>query len=265
MYMPSVLPCACTIAGSDSGGGAGIQADLKTFSALGVWGTTVVTAITAQNTRKVYRLDPVPESLVTAQLDAVLEDFDIRAFKTGMLGTAGIIRVVERGLPLHCPLIVDPVLVATSGGRLLELGDEEALKTTLLPRATVVTPNIPEAAVLSGMPCITTVEEMSEAALQIMDLGPVYVVIKGGHLAGDAAVDLLVGPSSDILLSSPRYPHTVHGSGCCFSAAMTGYMALGSTVPEAFRKAKSFIDIAIREAVLSRLGGYSVNPHRETI
>ncbi|MDD1706984.1 MAG: bifunctional hydroxymethylpyrimidine kinase/phosphomethylpyrimidine kinase, partial [Methanoregulaceae archaeon] len=184
------LPCACTIAGSDSGGGAGIQADLKTFSALGVWGTTVVTAITAQNTRVVFRFVPVPESLVTAQLDAVIEDFDIRAFKTGMLGTAGIIRAVERGLPRHCPLVVDPVMVATSGSRLLQLGDEEEFIITLLPRATVVTPNIPEASLLSGM-SITTIDEMREAARQIMDFGPEYVVIKGGHLEGSKVTDIL--------------------------------------------------------------------------
>ena len=256
------LPCACTIAGSDSGGGAGIQADLKTFSALGVWGTTVVTAITAQNTREVFRFVPVSESLITAQLDAVIEDFDIRAFKTGMLGTAGVIRAVERGLPLHCPLVVDPVMVATSGSRLLQLGDEEEFIITLLPRATVVTPNIPEASLLSGM-SITTIDEMREAARQIMDFGPEYVVIKGGHLEGSKVTDILFGPSSELSLTGPRHPYQVHGSGCCFSAAMTAYMALGCEVPEAFRKAKGFINIAIRDSVMSKSGNYSVNPQYE--
>jgi len=254
-------PCACSIAGSDSGAGAGIQADLKTFTAVGVWGTTVVTAITAQNTREVYRVCMVSEMMVAAQLDAVMADFDIRAFKTGMLGTAGIIRTVDRTLPPQCPLVVDPVMVATSGARLLKPNAEQELIGTLLPRATVVTPNIPEAVVLSGMN-ISTLEEMRQAALLIMELGPQYVLIKGGHLEGDEVTDILVGPSSELVLSGSRYPHPVHGSGCCFSAAMTAYIALGCTVPEAFRKAKVFIDMAIREAVVSGSGRYSVNPRQ---
>ena len=257
----SSIPCACTIAGSDSGGGAGIQADLKTFSAIGVWGTTVISAITAQNTQGVLGVTLVPEEMVALQLDAVLDDFDVRAFKTGMLGTAGIIRVVDRHLPPRCPLVVDPVMVATSGSRLLDPGAEQELIVTLLSRATVVTPNIPEAVVLSGM-SISSTSDMREAALRIMEFGPEYVVIKGGHLEGDEVTDLLVGSSSELCLTSPRYPHQVHGSGCCFSAAITAYMALGCTVPDGFRKAKKFIDAAIRDAVVSRSGKYSVNPSR---
>jgi hydroxymethylpyrimidine/phosphomethylpyrimidine kinase len=257
----SSLPCACTIAGSDSGGGAGIQADLKTFTAIGVWGTTVITALTAQNTREVYQVCMVPETMVAAQLDAVMADFDIRAFKTGMLGTAGIIRTVDRVLPPRCPLVVDPVMVATSGSRLLEPSAEQELIGTLLPRATVVTPNIPEAVVLSGMN-ISILKEMKEAALLIMELGPQYVLIKGGHLEGSEVTDILVGPSSEWVLSGPRHPYAVHGSGCCFSAAITAYMALGCSVPEAVRKAKEFIDRAIRDAVESGSGRYSVNPRQ---
>ena len=252
-------PAACTIAGSDSGGGAGIQADLKTFSAIGVWGTTVITALTAQNTREVSQVCMVPEVMVAAQLEAVMADFDIRAFKTGMLGTAAVIRTVDRVLPHRCPLVVDPVMVATSGARLLDESAEYELIGTMLPRATVVTPHIPEAAVLSGME-ISSVDGMREAALAIMELGPEYVLIKGGHLEGTEVVDLLAGPSSELILSGPRYPYDVHGSGCCFSAAMTAYMALGCTVPEAFRKGKAFITAAIREAVVSVSGRYSVNP-----
>ncbi|HON80963.1 MAG TPA: bifunctional hydroxymethylpyrimidine kinase/phosphomethylpyrimidine kinase [Methanoregulaceae archaeon] len=254
-------PAACTIAGSDSGGGAGIQADLKTFSAIGVWGTTVITALTAQNTQDVYRVCMVPEAMVAAQLEAVMADFDIRAFKTGMLGSAAIIRTVDRVLPPRCPLVVDPVMVATSGARLLDEGAGDELIGTLLPRATVVTPNIPEAVVLSGME-ISTIDEMREAALAIMELGPEYVLVKGGHLEGAEVVDLLVGPGPELVLSGARYPHDVHGSGCCFSAAITAYLALGCTVPEAFREGKAFIAAAIREAVVSKSGRYSVNPPR---
>jgi hydroxymethylpyrimidine/phosphomethylpyrimidine kinase len=254
------LPCACSIAGSDSGGGAGIQADLRTFTAVGVWGTTVVTAITAQNTKGVLGVSMVPEEMVALQIRAVLDDFDIRAFKTGMLGTAGIIRTVAENLPSGIPLVVDPVMVATSGSRLLEERAEQELITTLLPRATVVTPNVPEAMVLSGLSRITTRDEMKEAADRIRDLGPEFVIIKGGHLGGDEAGDLLVGQGTELFLTGHRYPYPVHGSGCCFSAAIAAYFALGCAVPEAFRKTKVFIDAAIRDAVESVSGNRSVNP-----
>jgi hydroxymethylpyrimidine/phosphomethylpyrimidine kinase len=253
-------PIACTIAGSDSGGGAGIQADLKTFTALGVWGTTVVTAITAQNPRHVLGISMVPEEMVALQLDAVLEDFDVRAFKTGMLGTAGIIRTVAGKVPDGIPLVVDPVMIATSGAALLEPDAEQELIDTLLPRATVVTPNIPEAMALAGMGRISNKAGMLEAAWIILGLGPEYVVIKGGHREGDEVMDLLVGKGTEIFLSGPRYPHQVHGSGCCFSAAMAGYLALGCTVEEAFRKTKEFIDTAIRDAGTSRSGLFRVQP-----
>jgi hydroxymethylpyrimidine/phosphomethylpyrimidine kinase len=257
---PSSLPSACTIAGSDSGGGAGIQADLKTFTAIGVWGTTVITAITAQNPRHVLGISNVSEEMVALQIDAVLEDFDIRAFKTGMLGTAGIIRTVAGKLPAGIPLVVDPVMVATSGARLLEPEAEQELIDTLLPKATAVTPNIPEAMELSGMDKISGKAGMLEAAWIIRSLGPEYVIIKGGHLEGKEVIDLLVGKGVEIFLSGPRYPSAIHGSGCCFSAAMAGYLALGLSVEEAFRKTKVFIDTVIQEGVVSKSGHYSSNP-----
>ncbi|MDD1705930.1 MAG: bifunctional hydroxymethylpyrimidine kinase/phosphomethylpyrimidine kinase, partial [Methanoregulaceae archaeon] len=191
--MSSIPPAACTIAGSDSGGGAGIQADLKTFTALGIWGTSVITAVTAQNTKEVAGFCMVPEEMVLLQLEAVLDDFDIRAIKTGMLGTAGMIRTVARALPPDIPLVLDPVMIATSGSRLLDEDATGVLLCTLLPRATVVTPNIPEALVLSGMKRIESLSEMKEAGRTILDLGPDYVVMKGGHLSGEEAVDILVG------------------------------------------------------------------------
>jgi hydroxymethylpyrimidine/phosphomethylpyrimidine kinase len=258
--MHSPLPVACAIAGSDSGGGAGFQADLKTFTALGIWGTTVVTAVTAQNPRHVLGISMVPEEMVALQLDAVLEEFDVRAFKTGMLGTAGITRTVAGKVPEGVPLVVDPVMVATSGAVLLEPEAEQELIDALLPKATVVTPNIPEAMALAGMGRISGRAGMLEAAWIILGLGPEYVVIKGGHLEGPEAIDLLVGPGTEIFLSGPRHPRQVHGSGCCFSAAMAGYLALGCGIEEAFRKTKGFMDTAIRDAGASRSGLYSVKP-----
>jgi hydroxymethylpyrimidine/phosphomethylpyrimidine kinase len=258
--MQTAMTAACTIAGSDSGGGAGIQADLKTFTAIGVWGTTVITAITAQNPRHVLGVSTIPEEMVALQIDAVLEDFEIAAFKTGMLGTAGIIRTVARKLPEGIPLVVDPVMVATSGARLLELDAEQELIDTLLPISMVVTPNVPEAMVLSGLEKISGRAGMLEAAWIIRSLGPEYVIIKGGHLEGKEVNDLLVGKGVEIFLSGPRYPHHVHGSGCCFSAAMAGYLALGLSVEEAFHKSKAFIGQAIKGASPDRSGSYSVNP-----
>jgi len=251
---------ALTIAGSDSGGGAGIQADLKTFAALGIWGTSVITAITAQNTQGVLGVSMVPEAIVTLQIKAVLEDFPILVIKTGMLGTAGMIQAVARALPPDIPLVLDPVIVATSGSRLLEEDATTILLCTLLPRATVVTPNIPEALVLSGMKQIATIPDMKEAGRRILDLGPDYVVVKGGHLPGTEAVDILIGPDTEIMVKSPKYPYEVHGSGCCFSAAMAGYLAHDCSVDLAFSKAKAFIEGAIQRAVLSRSGRYSVRP-----
>ena len=256
----SAPPAALTIAGSDSGGGAGIQADLKTFAALGIWGTSVVTAVTAQNTREVLGVSMVPEAIVTLQIKAVLEDFPIRAIKTGMLGSAGMIRTVAKVIPPSIPLVLDPVMVATSGSRLLDEDATAVLLCTLLPRATVVTPNIPEALILSGMKHITTIPEMKEAGRTILDLGPDYVVVTGGHLPGDEAVDILVGPDTEMMLKSPKYPYQVHGSGCCFSAAMAGYLAHDCSVDLAFSKAKGFMDGAIQGAVVSKSGHYSVRP-----
>jgi len=259
-------PAACTIAGSDPGAGAGIQADLKTFAALGVWGTTVITAVTAQNTRGVLGYTMVPEEHVLLQLEAVLADFDIRAIKTGMLGTAGMIRAVARRLPRDIPLVVDPVMVATSGGRLFDDKATGVLLCELLPRATVVTPNLEEARVLSGVDRIGTVAEMEAAGRRILALGPDYVVMKGGHLPGDEAVDLLIGHGKVVRLAGQRYPRDVHGSGCCFSAAITAYLALGCSVEDAFAGAKAFTADAIRDAVPGRSGRYSVLPggKRET-
>ncbi|HOI13170.1 MAG TPA: bifunctional hydroxymethylpyrimidine kinase/phosphomethylpyrimidine kinase [Methanoculleus sp.] len=238
---------ACSVAGSDSGGGAGIQADLKTFTALGVFGLTVITAVTAQNTREVRGTWMLPPPAVRAQMEAVADDFLIGAWKTGMLGNAANVRAVAEALPEGTALVIDPVMVSTSGHRLLAEDAVRDLAELLIPRAAIVTPNIPEAEVLGRMR-VTTVEEMAEVGRRVLDLGARAVVVKGGHLAGGAAVDILVDRDGEIRLSGERYPYSVHGSGCCFSAALTAYLARGMPARRAFAAAREFIDTAIREA-----------------
>jgi hydroxymethylpyrimidine/phosphomethylpyrimidine kinase len=254
------IPCACTIAGSDSGGGAGIQADLKTFTALGVWGTTVITAVTAQHPGAVTGVWPLPPEAVAAQIEAVLEGFPIRAFKTGMLANREIILTVAEHLPGGIPLVVDPVMVATSGGILMEPGAGEALMEALLPLATIVTPNLAEAAALAGSGPITTEEGMRLAAGRILEMGPQAVIVKGGHLATRDAVDLLVDRDGELLLRGERYPYDVHGSGCSFSAALAAFLARGEPVREAAVHAKAFMGPALRNAYPSQQGPPSVNP-----
>ncbi|WP_241481293.1 bifunctional hydroxymethylpyrimidine kinase/phosphomethylpyrimidine kinase [Methanoculleus sediminis] len=250
---------ACSVAGSDSGGGAGIQADLKTFTALGVFGLTVVTAVTAQNTREVRGTWMLPPDAVRAQMEAVADDFFIGAWKTGMLGNAPIIRTVAEALPEGAALVIDPVMVSTSGHRLLAEDAVADLVGLLIPRAAVVTPNIPEAEVLAGMR-VRTVEDMADAGRRILDLGARAVVVKGGHLAGGAATDLLVDREGEMRLSGERYPYPVHGSGCCFSAALAACLARGMPVEEGFRAARKFIDTAIREAAGGPGPVRAVNP-----
>ncbi|MDD1658116.1 MAG: bifunctional hydroxymethylpyrimidine kinase/phosphomethylpyrimidine kinase [Methanomicrobiales archaeon] len=254
------IPCACTIAGSDSGGGAGIQADLKTFTALGVWGITVITAITAQHPGAVKGVWPLPPEAVAAQMEAVAEGFPIRAYKTGMLANREIILTVAAHLPDGIPLVVDPVMVATSGGILMERGARDALVGSLLPRATIVTPNLAEAAALAGSGLITTEEAMRAAAGQILELGPQAVIVKGGHLVSREAVDLLVDRDGELLLRGERYPYDVHGSGCSFSAALAAFLARGEPVRDAAVHAKAFIGPALRDAFASSRGPPSVNP-----
>ncbi|HOB18347.1 MAG TPA: bifunctional hydroxymethylpyrimidine kinase/phosphomethylpyrimidine kinase [Candidatus Methanoculleus thermohydrogenotrophicum] len=239
---------ACSIAGSDSGGGAGIQADIKTFTALEVFGLTVITAVTAQNTREVRGTWMLPLEAVRAQIEAVVDEFVIGAWKTGMLGNAANVRAVAEALPLEAPLVIDPVMVSTSGHRLLDADAVADLVDHLIPRAEIVTPNLPEAGVLAGMR-VVDLDDMTEAGRRILDLGARAVVVKGGHLAGDRAVDILVDRDGVMEVSGRRYPYSVHGSGCCFSAALAAYLARGMTTREAFFAAREFIDTAIGRAV----------------
>jgi hydroxymethylpyrimidine/phosphomethylpyrimidine kinase len=238
---------ALTIAGSDSGGGAGIQADLKTFAALGVYGSSVITAITAQNTLGVTAVHEVPTAVVAAQLDAVLGDIGADAAKTGMLASAAIVATVADGVRRHglTKLVADPVMVAKSGDRLLREDAVAALRDQLLPLALVATPNIPEAEVLAGM-TIASDEDRREAARRIAACGPRYVVVKGGHAAGDP-VDYLFDGARVVPVPGPRITTlNTHGTGCTFASAITAGLARGLAVEEAVFAAKEYVTAAIR-------------------
>jgi len=243
-------PRALTIAGSDSGGGAGIQADLKTFAAFGVYGASAITAITAQNTVGVRAIHEVPADVVAAQIDAVLEDIGADAAKTGMLFSVEIVEAVADRLRAHAfaPLVVDPVMVAKSGDALLLPEAVQAMLRLILPLATVVTPNAPEAAVLSGVEVRDT-ESAREAARRIFDLGPALVIVKGGHLDGETSDDLMFDGRSFEVLSGKRIdtPHT-HGTGCTFSAAIAACLARGLEPAASAREARAFLQGAIEHA-----------------
>jgi len=241
---------ALTIAGSDSGGGAGIQADLKTFAALGVFGTSAVTAITAQNTTGVHGVEMVSPALVVAQIEAVLDDFGPSATKTGMLGTAAVVEAVAGVLAQRRAgtLVVDPVMIAKSLDRLLAEDAIAVMIRDLLPLAAVLTPNAPEAEALTGRR-VATVQEARNAAQHLHDLGAQAVVVKGGHLDTPDIVDILFDGRDFHEARGPRYAtrHT-HGTGCTFAAAITAYLALGHTLPQAFTLARTYLDGAIRHA-----------------
>lgn len=238
---------ACTIAGSDSSGGAGIQADLKTFQELGVFGTSVITALTAQNTLGVHGIFPTTVEFVQAQLKAVLEDLEVKAIKTGMLFDAEIIAgVVSILKDQQIPLIVDPVMIAKGGASLLQQQAILAMKEQLLPLATVCTPNIPEAEVLTGR-TIETAEDIELAGRDLLALGVKCVVMKGGHLQGEKAMDtVFISDAPTFVMETERYDtkHT-HGTGCTFSAAITAEMAKGQTLKEAIIEAKKYVQLAI--------------------
>ncbi len=241
---------ALTIAGSDSGGGAGIQADLKTFHHFGVYGTSALTLITAQNTlgvRELYLLGP---ELVAMQIEVVTGDFEVRAAKTGALGSEELIEAVATGVEEHAipNLVVDPVMISKHGDPLLPKGAVDALKRRLFSRAALVTPNLREAAELLGGP-VESEEQMQDAARAVCDLGATAVLVKGGQLPGEEAVDLFYDGAAFVRLAAPRIdtPHT-HGTGCTYSAAITALLARGETLVDAVRQAKDFISRAIAGA-----------------
>jgi hydroxymethylpyrimidine/phosphomethylpyrimidine kinase len=242
-----MAPIALTIAGSDPSGGAGIQADLKTFHQLGVYGTSAITLITIQNTTRVSFVQTLDPEVVAGQIDAVLEDLPPQAAKTGALGTSAIIEAVaSRWCRLNCPLVVDPVMISKHGAPLIDATARAALRELLIPQAALVTPNLHEAAELAGFP-VNDPEQMIAAALKIAQFGPGAVLIKGGHLAGEETVDLLYHNGVFTEFRAPRIEtrHT-HGTGCTYSAAITAFLARGLAMLDAVASAKSFIDEAIR-------------------
>ncbi len=244
------MQIALTIAGSDSGGGAGIQADLKTFQRFGVFGTSVVTAITAQNTRGVLAVHPLPAALVAAQLAALAEDLPPAALKTGMLATAELVREVAAGIARHdfANYVLDPVMVASSGDRLLEPDGEREVLDLLLPLATIVTPNLDEATILAGFP-VNDPASMENAGHRLLEAGAAAALVKGGHLAGNELVDVLVTSAGVRRFQHRRIATTsTHGTGCTLSAGITAGLALGRSLQDAVATALDHVRRAITAA-----------------
>jgi hydroxymethylpyrimidine/phosphomethylpyrimidine kinase len=250
-------PIAVTIAGSDSGGGAGIQADLKTFSALGVYGASVIAALTAQNTRGVTAVHDVPADFITAQIDAVFSDLAVGAVKIGMLSQPAAIEAVAAGLARHhvTNIVLDPVMVASSGDRLIADAAVAVLRDKLIPRALVITPNLPEAAALLDEPIAQSETQMQAQAQQLLALGARAVLIKGGHAKGAESVDLLVEPNAVARLAAERVPtRNTHGTGCTLSSAVAAGLAKGMPLDEAVRAAKAYVTAAIAAADTLHIG-----------
>ncbi len=244
------MKIALTIAGSDSGGGAGIQADLKTFHQFGVFGTSVIVALTAQNTRGVQAVEPVSRTMVAAQFGALAEDLPPAALKTGMLAEPELVRLVARAIRQNhwTPLVVDPVMVATSGQRLLTAEAEDIVREDLLPLAALVTPNLDEASILTGR-AVHDVATMERAGATLLRYGAGAALVKGGHLTGEVLTDVLVTPSGIRRFTHPRLETTsTHGTGCTLSAAITAGLALGRDLETAVADALDYVHRAIAAA-----------------
>ena len=252
-----MTPIAVTIAGSDSGGGAGIQADLKTFSALGVYGASVITALTAQNTRGVRAIHDVPPVFVSEQIDAVFSDLAVNAVKIGMLSQPKVIEAVAAGLERwqQTKVVLDPVMVAASGDRLLAPAAIDVLRRVLIPRALVITPNLPEAAALLDGPVARNEAEMREQAQRLLRLGARAVLLKGGHADGAESVDLLVDKTTVARLAAERIKtENTHGTGCTLSSAIAAGLAKGQDLATAVRKAKDYVTAAIKASDRFKIG-----------
>lgn len=244
-------PVALTMAGSDSSGGAGIQADLKTFAALGVYGASVITALTAQNTQGVTGIHQVPADFVTAQIDAVFADLAVGAVKIGMVAELPVIAAIAAGLARWRPkhVVLDPVMVATSGDRLLKADAVDALRTRLIPLASVITPNLPEAAALLDEAVATSESAIADQGRRLLAFGPRAVLIKGGHGQGAESIDYFVTGAATLPLSAPRVAtDNTHGTGCSLSSAIAAGLAKGEDMESAVRNAKAWVSAAIAEA-----------------
>jgi len=251
------IPIALTIAGSDSSGGAGIQADLKAFSACGVYGASVITALTAQNTQGVTGIHPVPAAFVTAQIDAVFSDLDVKAVKVGMVSQRDVIEAIVAGLARWSPrhVVVDPVMVATSGDRLLVPEAIDALRSLLIPRATIITPNLPEAAALLDEAVAVTEADIVAQGSRLLALGCAAVLIKGGHGDGAHSTDYLCRHQGVVTLTAPRIAtRNTHGTGCTLSSAIAAGLARGEALEDAVRGAKAYISAAIAAADRLQVG-----------
>ncbi len=260
--LPAIRPIALTIAGSDSGGGAGIQADLKTFAALGVHGLSAITAITAQNTRAVTAVHAVPLKVIEAQIDALFDDFAIGAVKIGMLGNAAIVRCVARALRRQgAPRVVlDPVMIASSGARLLAADAVSALVDHLMPLTEVLTPNLPEASLLLGRE-VATSADMRAAAADLLARGPRSVVLKGGHLARGAIADHYLDADTHRVFRHARLKIAGHGTGCTLAAAIAAHLAHGATRVDAVASAIAYLQNALTHAYRPGRGAVSVPDH----
>jgi hydroxymethylpyrimidine/phosphomethylpyrimidine kinase len=246
-----MTPIALTIAGSDSSGGAGVQADLKTFAALGVYGASVITALTAQNTMGVRGIHQVPAEFVTAQIDAVFSDLAVGAVKIGMVAELSIIDAIAAGLTRWSPkhVVFDPVMVATSGDRLLAAEAVDALRTRLIPLASLITPNLPEAGALLDEPMASDEATIESQGKRLLALGCKAVLIKGGHAQGSESIDYLIDAARTIALAAPRIATaSTHGTGCSLSSAIASELAKGEDMASAVRNAKSWITAAIEAA-----------------
>lgn len=245
-----MIPNILSIAGSDSSGGAGIQADIKAISANGGYAMTVLTALTAQNTRGVSRVEPVSTAMIRAQIAVLRADLRIDAVKIGMLGTGAIIAAVAEGLEgLDCPVVLDPVMVAKGGDRLLDAEAVAVLREVMLPHATVITPNLPEAADLLGGPEARSADQMLAQADALIGLGPRAVLLKGGHLGGAESPDLLLGAAGPLWLKAPRVAtKNTHGTGCTLSSALATWLGRGVPMAQAVQAAKRYIGGAIAAA-----------------
>jgi hydroxymethylpyrimidine/phosphomethylpyrimidine kinase len=245
------IPIALTIAGSDSSGGAGIQADLKTFAAFGVYGASVITALTAQNTQGVTGIHQVPANFVTAQIDAVFNDLDVKAVKIGMVSEPAVIEAIVGGLRRWSPrhIVLDPVMVATSGDRLLGPDAIEALRLKLIPRAALITPNLPEAAALLGEQIASSESQIESQGKRLLAMGASAVLIKGGHGTGAESIDYLIREASVVALAAPRIAtNNTHGTGCSLSSAIAAGLAKGDDLETAVRNAKIWVTAAIAAA-----------------
>jgi hydroxymethylpyrimidine/phosphomethylpyrimidine kinase len=245
------LPIALTIAGSDSSGGAGVQADLKTFAAFGVYGASVITALTAQNTQGVIGIHQVPAEFLTAQIDAVFGDLDVKAVKIGMVSQCAVIEAVVAGLARWRPehVVLDPVMVATSGDRLLAPDAIEALRTKLIPRAALITPNLPEAAALLDEQIASSETQIESQGKRLLAIGANAVLIKGGHGEGAESIDYLFCSAGVVALPAPRIAtKNTHGTGCSLSSAIAAGLAKGDDLETAVRNAKTWVTAAIAAA-----------------